>query len=90
MTAAGTGAPVAPVSERRGTARRNVVAEIAARRLADLRAELGGTSYRTLARQAAAAPPPRLFAERLAAPGLHLVAEVKRASPSAGPIAPDD
>ena len=73
-------------------ARAGVVAEIAARRLADVRAELGGQRYRSLADEAAersavrgwAARP---IAERLAAPGLHLIAEVKRRSPSAGAIA---
>ena len=35
----------------------------------------------------APAPPPRPIAERLAAPGTHLIAEIKRASPSAGRIA---
>jgi tryptophan synthase beta chain len=34
-----------------------------------------------------AAAPVRPFAERLAAPGLHLIAEIKRRSPSAGQIA---
>ena len=38
----------------------------------------------------AAAPPPRPIAEALAAPGLHLIAEVKRRSPSAGEIVPAD
>ncbi len=84
------GAADAPATARRRRAGRSVVAEIAARRLADVRAELGRTSFAALARQAAAAPPPRPFAEQLAAPGLHLVAEVKRASPSAGAIAPGD
>lgn len=37
---------------------------------------------------AATAPPPRDFVRALAAPRMSLVAEVKRASPSAGPIAP--
>jgi tryptophan synthase beta chain len=74
------------------TARAGVVAQIAARRLADVRAELGGRSYRALADDVAAysAAPggaPRPIAERLAAPGLHLIAEVKRRSPSAGAIA---
>ncbi len=36
------------------------------------------------------AGPPRPIAERLAAPGLHLIAEIKRASPSAGRIAGGD
>jgi indole-3-glycerol phosphate synthase/phosphoribosylanthranilate isomerase len=53
-------------------------------------AELGGATYATLVRTAAAAPAPRPILERLAAPGLHLVAEVKRSSPSAGAIAPAD
>ncbi len=76
------------------SARAGVVAEIAARRLADVRAELDGRSYRSLADLAAtfSAQPggaPRPVAERLAAPGLHLIAEVKRRSPSAGAIAAD-
>jgi tryptophan synthase, beta subunit len=70
------------------------VAEIAARRLADVKAELGSRTYRTLANDAAeySARPgnaPRPIVERLAAPGLHLIAEVKRRSPSAGAIAAD-
>ena len=68
------------------------MAQIAARRLTDVRAELGSLTYRDLARDAAAvsAAPggaPRPVAERLAAPGTHLIAEVKRRSPSAGAIA---
>jgi len=59
--------------------RRDVLAEIAARRRLDL-ADL-------LAAPRRPAPPPRSIAERLAAPGLHLIAEVKRRSPSAGEIA---
>jgi tryptophan synthase beta chain len=69
-----------------------MVAQIAARRLADVQTELGSLTYRDLARDAAAvsARPggaPRPVAERLAAPGTHLIAEVKRRSPSAGAIA---
>jgi tryptophan synthase beta chain len=76
------------------TSRAGVVAEIAARRLADVKAELGSRTYRTLANDAAeySARPgnaPRPIVERLAAPGLHLIAEVKRRSPSAGAIAAD-
>jgi tryptophan synthase beta subunit len=66
--------------------RSNVVVEIAARRLADISADLGGRSAADLSRAAAAAPPPRPSAERLALPGLHLIAELKRRSPSAGQI----
>src|SRR5206468_4592409 len=39
---------------------------------------------------AEATPPPRDLLGRLAAPGLHLIAEIKRASPSAGEIAAAD
>jgi tryptophan synthase beta chain len=75
-------------------ARAGVVAEIAERRQADIGRELGAATYRGLADAAAdfsAAPgnAPRPIAERLAAPGLHLIAEVKRRSPSAGAIAAD-
>ncbi len=70
----------------------SVVAQIATRRLADVQAELGSLTYRALAADAAAvsARPggaPRPVAERLAGPGTHLIAEVKRRSPSAGAIA---
>ncbi|HEY7826746.1 MAG TPA: hypothetical protein VIB99_00845, partial [Candidatus Limnocylindrales bacterium] len=68
--------------------RRAVVAEIAARRAADLAVELEGVSLAQLERAAAAAPPARAVVERLAAPGLALIAELKRASPSAGQIVP--
>ncbi len=63
-----------------------VVGEIAARRRADLEPELARTSARERSRAAATAAPPRPFAERLARPGLQLIAEVKRRSPSAGAI----
>ena len=71
-----------------------VVAEIAERRRADVERELGTQTFRHLADLAAedSALPgaaPRPIAERLAAPGLHLIAEVKRRSPSAGAIAAD-
>src|SRR5438034_1143635 len=67
--------------------RRGVVGEIADRRLADLRPVLEALGAASLRRKLADAPPVRPFAERLAAPGLHLVAEIKRGSPSAGRIA---
>ena len=73
-----------------GRRRRSVVREIAARRASDMTPQLAGQTYRSLARSAAGAPEPRPFAERLVRPGLHLIAEVKRSSPSAGRIAPDD
>ena len=71
-------------------ARAGVVHEIAARRLADVTPELDALGAAGLARAVAAAPAPRPVAAALAAPGLHLVAEVKRASPSAGAIAHGD
>jgi tryptophan synthase beta chain len=70
--------------------RRNVVEEIAARRRADIRAELEGIGEASLRDAVAAAPTPRPIAERLASPGLHLIAELKRNSPSAGAIARAD
>ena len=76
------GRPSAPARGRAG-----VLGEIAARRAADVAAELGSATYRDLARAAAAAPAPRDALLRLARPGLHLIAEVKRSSPSAGAIA---
>ena len=87
-------APAGHATRSARSGRAGVVADIAARRLSDVRAELGGRSYRSLADEAAAyAALPggavRPVAERLAAPGLHLIAEVKRRSPSAGAIAAD-
>jgi tryptophan synthase beta chain len=75
-------------------ARAGVVAEIAERRRQDVERELGRRDYCDLADEAAEASArpggaPRPVAERLAAPGLHLIAEVKRRSPSAGAIAAD-
>ncbi|HZL15895.1 MAG TPA: indole-3-glycerol phosphate synthase TrpC, partial [Verrucomicrobiae bacterium] len=85
---AGAAAPAARSTAGRRAARGGVLAEIAARRARDVGAELGDATYAGLAREARFAPAPRRIAERLAAPGLHLIAEVKRSSPSAGPIAP--
>jgi len=67
--------------------RRGIVGEIAARRLADLRPQLDELHAPAARRVLADAPVPRPFALRLAAPGLHLIAEIKRRSPSAGRIA---
>jgi tryptophan synthase beta subunit len=79
----------APEPTRRG--RRNVVEEIAERRRADVREEMARLSLDDHLAAAEATPPPRPILDRLAAPGLHLIAELKRSSPSAGAIsAPDD
>src|SRR4051794_21156180 len=86
-TATGAGSPGAT----RGTSSRaGVVADIAARRLADVVPELDALGREGLRRAVAAAPSPRPVAEELAQPGLHLIAEVKRRSPSAGDIAAAD
>jgi tryptophan synthase beta subunit len=66
--------------------RPNVVAEIAERRRADLADQLEAAD----AAAAGRGPAVRPIAERLAEPGLHLIAELKRASPSAGAIAEPD
>ncbi|HEX5828177.1 MAG TPA: tryptophan synthase subunit beta [Candidatus Limnocylindrales bacterium] len=82
-TAAGSAAP-------RRTARGGVVAEIAARRLAEITPELDALGPAGLRAAVAGAPAPRPIVDALAAPGLHLIAEVKRRSPSAGAIVEGD
>jgi len=74
----------------RAARRRNVVAEIAERRRADVRDEMARLTIDDHLALAAATPPPRPIVDRLAAPGLHLIAEIKRSSPSAGEIAGPD
>ena len=69
---------------------RSVVHEIAERRRADVLAEVAATSLADQLDAALASPRPRPVVEALAAPGLHLIAEIKRSSPSAGPIAVAD
>jgi tryptophan synthase beta chain len=69
------------------TARPSVLDEIAHRRRRDIERELAGRSMAALRHEASAAPPPRDLAVALCAPGLHLIAELKRRSPSAGPLA---
>ncbi len=72
-----------PVRRAKG---RSVLQEIAERRRADLAIELAGTNLRELGRAAAAGPEPRPVALRMARPGLHVIAEIKRRSPSAGSL----
>ena len=79
-----------PAAPGRSPARPNVVERIAERRRADVLEELGRVGPAALRDAVGTAPTPRPITERLAAPGLHLIAEVKRASPSAGQIAPAD
>jgi tryptophan synthase beta chain/phosphoribosylanthranilate isomerase len=75
---------------RRRIAPRSVVAEIAARRREDVRAEMARLDLDDHLAIAAATPPIRPLLDQLAAPGLHVIAEIKRSSPSAGAIARDD
>ncbi len=64
--------------------------DMAARRRARITADFGGLSDADRERLACCARPPRDFAAALAGrPDVAVVAEVKKASPSAGPIAPD-
>jgi tryptophan synthase beta subunit len=65
----------------------SVLADIAARRAADTAAELAGRDLRSIRRGTPAGPAPREVAGRFARPGLHLIAEIKRRSPSAGELA---
>ncbi len=90
MTSAATGTRSrgAGASSSSARGRAGVLREIAARRATEMSAELGEATYRDLARAAAAASAPRDATLRLARPGLHLIAEVKRSSPSAGRIDP--
>ncbi|CAN5597252.1 hypothetical protein BH20CHL6_BH20CHL6_13370 [soil metagenome] len=79
--------PARPAS--RGRVRPSVLAESAERRASDLRMELADRSLSELRRAALAAPPPREALRRLTDPGLHLIAEIKRRSPSAGRLVGD-
>jgi tryptophan synthase beta chain len=70
--------------------KRNVVAEIAERRRADIREEMARLTLDDHLAIAAATPVARPILHTLAAPGLHVIAEIKRRSPSAGEIAAED
>jgi tryptophan synthase beta subunit len=65
----------------------SVLDEIAAHRAADLAAELDDRDLRSIRRDAPEGPARRDVVGRLARPGLHLIAEIKRRSPSAGSLA---
>ena len=82
----------APMPARPSAARAtgSVLHEIAARRAADVAAELGDRDLRSIRRDTPPGPARRDVAGRLARPGLHLIAEIKRRSPSAGPLAGAD
>jgi indole-3-glycerol phosphate synthase len=78
---------LAPPRRAARTGKRGVVFEIAERRRRDVLAEVEATSLGDQLDRALATPAPRPIVGRLTQPGLHLVAEIKRASPSAGRIA---
>ena len=68
---------------------RGIVHEIAARRAADLAAQ-NGHARQLAAREAGAVTEPRPLLPSLARPGLHVIAEVKRRSPSSGELGAND
>jgi tryptophan synthase beta subunit len=76
----------APITEKSARREPTMLRQIADRRALDLEGELGDRTLAELRRDAAAAPAPREVVGRLARPGLHLIAELKRSSPSAGTI----
>lgn len=83
MTIAERPADIRASARRSPTRRPSVLNEIADRRRADLASLIGPVA-------AAADPQARPIVGSLAAPGVHLIAEVKRRSPSAGAIADVD
>jgi tryptophan synthase beta subunit len=76
----------ATVERQKHAAPPSVVREIAARRQADIDLELAASGPIDPS-ALGAAPPIRGILERFLDPGLHVIAEIKRASPSAGRIA---
>ena len=73
--------------DRAGRAPGSVLFEIAGRRAADVAVELHDRDLRAIRRDTPPGPSRRDVAGRLARPGLHLIAEIKRRSPSAGALA---
>jgi tryptophan synthase beta chain len=70
------------------TGRAGILEEIAQRRQLDVAAQLAARSPAELREAARAAQAPRDVLAPLLKPGLHLIAEIKRRSPSAGGLAP--
>ena len=71
-------------------ARDSVLHQIAERRASDLATELGDRTLRDLVARAGEGPRRREVAGRFARAGLHLIAEIKRSSPSAGSMVDGD
>lgn len=67
----------------------DILAEICARKRAEVADALESRSLEAIETDAREAPEPRDFASALETPGISLIAEIKRASPSKGSIAPD-
>ncbi len=67
----------------------NILEKIAAVRRERLEKEKKAVSLAELERLAAGQAPPLDFVSALSKPGVHIIAEIKKASPSKGDIAPD-
>ena len=67
---------------------RSFLEQVTAARRADAESRAAAGALVTAKEAATAASPPRDFARALSSPGLALIAEIKRASPSAGDINP--
>ncbi len=64
----------------------DILEELSARRRDDAQLRERSESFAALSERAAAMPPPPDFAAAFAGPGLHVIAELKKASPSEGLI----
>ncbi len=65
----------------------NILSKILAHKRTEVQARAARRPLARVRQDALSAPPPRGFAKALARPGLSVIAEIKRASPSAGKIA---
>lgn len=67
----------------------DILAEICTRKRAEVADAIEMRPLEAIETDAREAPPPREFSGALESPGISLIAEIKRASPSKGEIAPD-